>query len=142
MYRRVTTSELRRRPLQIVREAQGSAEGVTITYRGVPVAVLRGWSGTHGPTPELGLELLSEEAGHELGASDDALEIGGGWLTASTEPHAPDTEAVLDSASWGQWEALSETERRALLTAIQQQRGSADGEDSCLGLTGRERQEG
>ena len=42
MVRRVGVSELRRRPMQIIREARDSTEERTITYRGSPVAVLRG----------------------------------------------------------------------------------------------------
>lgn len=128
MNRRIGVSELRRRPMQIVREVQGSAEGTTITYRGSPVAVIRGWIAPRERRPDLEMGPGSEDAGTDHGALGEALDLGGGWLAGNTDPQAPDVDAVLDSASWGLWEGLSDAERRALMRAVQEQRSGADGE--------------
>jgi hypothetical protein len=121
MERRVSISELKRHPMRIVREALQSAQGATITYRGIPVAVLRACSASVERMPETRMGSPSDDVGAALGAQEDALHLHGGWLGPTAEPREADTEGVLDSASWGQWDALSPAERDALLRAIQKE---------------------
>jgi hypothetical protein len=110
MNQRVGVSELRRRPMQIIRESQDSPEGTTITCRGVPVAVLRGWTARPEWLPD--------------------LETRTGWGDAGRVPGetAEETDAVLDSASWGLWEGLTGEQQRALLRAIGEQGHEANAE--------------
>lgn len=142
MDRSISVSELRRRPWQIIREAQDSAGGTTITYRGTPVAVLRGWIARREHAPDLERGPGSEDAGTDHGALGEALDLGGGWLAGNTDPQAPDVDAVLDSASWGLWEGLSDAERRALMRVIQEQRSGTDGEAACQSRPGEEPEDG
>lgn len=129
MNRPVGVSELRRRPMQIVREAQRSAEGTVITFRRSPVAVLRGM-----PAPceyALGDGSREGESPGDAGASGKALGPYAAWLAADGDSGTPDADAVLDSASWGLWEGLSDAQRRALMRAVQEQRGGVNGEVAC-----------
>jgi hypothetical protein len=140
--RQVSVSELRRRPMRIVREAQGSAEGGTITFRGFPVAVLRGWSGPCEQALELGTGPASSDTGIETGEAGEALNAGAGWLAGNTDPEVADAEAVLDSASWGLWESLPDAQRQALVRAIHELRVGAERAVSCDPVAGEASERG
>ncbi len=143
MERRVSVSELRRRPWQIIREAQGSAGGTTITYRGTPVAVLRGWIAPRERTPDLERGPGLGDGGAGRGALGEAPDLGEGWLAGnSVDPQAPDADAVLDSASWGLWERLSDAQRRALMSAVRERRTDAAGETASQRPSGDEPEDG
>lgn len=119
MSRKATVSDLRRRPMQLVREAQGSDEGITITFHGSPVAVLRGFLSSDAGKPEA--DLAAE-------VRPEGLADAGCWPPLGAECDEPDAEAVLDSASWGRWEKLSEAERAQLLRAVSERsRDAAEG---------------
>ncbi len=119
MNRQAGVSELRRHPMRLVDEAKGTDNGITITFRGIPVAILQGWSGPDVPQPRPDCA-----SGEESTVPGDV----GGWLQTDREPEGADAETVLDSASWGTWESLSEEQRRRLVRAIQEQRVGSDTE--------------
>jgi hypothetical protein len=109
--------------MRLVREAQGLTEGLTITYRGAPVAVLRGYTL---PNPASSAATGFAELPGDKGEPSE-LACGDGWTVGGplggSELEPTDDDAALDSASWGRWDAMSEPQRRALLEVIKEHNG-------------------
>jgi prevent-host-death family protein len=137
MDRHISISELRRRPMGIIREALESAEGVTITYRGAPVAVIRGQVAPREWAPDSETAPGLDPAGAAYSLQGCAVSwVADDWPGSNGDPQTPVEDAALDSASWGQWEGLPESQRRALVRAVQQRGGGPDAGDVCENPTG------
>lgn len=104
--RRIGVRELRSRACEVIRAVRGDGAEYVITYRGRPVAVLRG---------------LRDDAGQDQVADSPAMASEGVYddylgMCNQTEP---DIEQRLDSLTWGQWHTMTEAQRLALLDALE-----------------------
>ena len=113
--RRLGVRELKSRASEVIRAIREDGAEYLITYRGRPVAFLRG---------------LPEDAPQEARGTpaDPASEGVYDDYLAFSDASSPDTEQRLDSITWGQWHTMTEAQRLALLDALEYQaRPDVDG---------------